>query len=544
MNLRLNILHPTLLILVVLIVYLNTVVGSQFVFDDEQFILKNVFHSSWEFFPKYFTENLVAGAGIQSNLYRPLELVTHKLDLLIWGYSPWGHKLTNLALFAGLLAALYQVIRQLLSDEDTAQVRWVAFSATLLFGLHPLQSADVGYISGRSELMMILFGCLCLLHFRSRYWLSLLFYTLALLSKESALVWPAMLLGYDWITNRNPDVATKWQRFAWKKHLGLWSIGATYLALRFTVLNFKDFMNFYSTSNVLTENFHYRLFTWFSSLAKGLHLIVWPTDIHHQRHWMVYPDYTTPIVIVGSVILVSFIGIGVWQFRKRPLITLGLLWFISATIPTSNVIVLVNALFYDHWYLLPSLGLFLCFAYGLNSWLASDHLTESKRTYAAIGVTGLMVLGFLPWTLKQNDVWRTRENLYTYIYQFEPNSITVLNNLGMEYSGTGRNAQAKEMYLKAIAIDDSRAETRHNLGMIFLEEQKFQEAVDQYVAAIKINPNFYHSYYWIGRVFTHLQQFDKAMAAFQKALSIHNDPRTLQAIESLKTMANQQQPKP
>jgi hypothetical protein len=120
MNLKLSTIHYFLLTAIIAVVFTNTIIGCQFLFDDEHFILKNLFHSSWSYFPKYFTENMVAGAGIESNLYRPLELLTHGIDLSIWGrYAP-GHKITNVLIYICMILSLYKVFVRMVSAQAVA----------------------------------------------------------------------------------------------------------------------------------------------------------------------------------------------------------------------------------------------------------------------------------------------------------------------------------------------------------------------------------------------------------------------------------------
>ena len=141
------------------LVFLNCLQNA-FVWDDQQFVLENAFLHSWRFLPQLLTQNIVAGAGVVSNLYRPLQSLTHALDLRLWGAAAWGHHLTNVLLHAALAAAFFRVLA-------TRLPVWPAALAALLFALHPIQSEVVAYVSGRGETMAMLFLCLGLLAFEN-----------------------------------------------------------------------------------------------------------------------------------------------------------------------------------------------------------------------------------------------------------------------------------------------------------------------------------------------------------------------------------------
>src|SRR5258708_4826969 len=94
------------LALVAFAVFSNTIDAS-FVWDDEQFIQRNVYLTSWTHVPALVTQNMVAGAGITSNLYRPLQALTHFLDVRLWGLRPHGHHFTNVMLHALATGAFF-----------------------------------------------------------------------------------------------------------------------------------------------------------------------------------------------------------------------------------------------------------------------------------------------------------------------------------------------------------------------------------------------------------------------------------------------------
>ncbi|MBI3293073.1 MAG: hypothetical protein HYZ73_09800, partial [Elusimicrobia bacterium] len=147
-----------LLALVVFVVFSNGLFNT-FLWDDEQFILKNVFLTSPKWLLKLLTSNIVAGAGVESNLYRPLQSLTHFLDVRLWGYRPWGHHLSNLLLHAATSVAVFRLLA-------TLYPRGPALLAAALFSLHPLHTEAVAYLSGRGDTLAILFLCLGLLSFR------------------------------------------------------------------------------------------------------------------------------------------------------------------------------------------------------------------------------------------------------------------------------------------------------------------------------------------------------------------------------------------
>ena len=68
--------------------------------DDTDWIVNNLFvHSfSWDNIKSWFTQNILAGIGQNSNYYRPLLLFTFALNYMLGGENPVGYHLLSNAL--------------------------------------------------------------------------------------------------------------------------------------------------------------------------------------------------------------------------------------------------------------------------------------------------------------------------------------------------------------------------------------------------------------------------------------------------------------
>ena len=480
-----------LLLLGVGLLFANCLSGS-FVWDDEQFVVKNKFLTSPQFLPNLFTENMVAGAGIKSNFYRPVQSLTHFLDLQIWGGRPFGHHLTNLLLHAAATVALFHLLMRLFP-------LWPAAMATALFAFHPLQSEAVAYVSGRGDLLAILFLCVGLLAFRKHRWLSLLCAAFAMASKESMALFPLFLFLYHRAAS---------EPVSRKEYVPFVLLSGAYVIARLTLLNFNNTLNFYSRPNILTEHFPVRVWTYLTTVPKGFLLWLWPMDLHHERSWSIYTSAALPRVWLSLALVIALIGAAAWFWRRNRPISVGLAWFFIATIPTSNLIVLINAIFYDHWFILPGLGLAII-AGSLLSWLP-------RRAAAAVGFGALALFSLA--TIHYNRVWHSPVDLYTHILFWEPRSAKICSNLGMAYADEGKIEQAISYYRRAVALDDEYPQTHHNLANAYLMLGKEEEALKELELAVRMDPEFFHSWVQIGAIHFKHNRLDAAEDAFERAL--------------------------
>jgi hypothetical protein len=484
-------------------------IGGEFLWDDQQFVLENQFLKSWSDFPRLFTENIVAGAGMVSNIYRPLQSVTHFIDTKIWGDWPMGHHLSNILIMVLLAILLFRYLLSLMRTDDF-RAKMMAFVITLLYVAHPLQSQIVGYISGRGDLLVIVFLLIAVLNFKKRFWLTILATLFGILSKENGLLIPAFILIHDFFTADSKEDFFR----RWSKH------GILYLALRMTVLNFQDFTNFFGKPNVFTENFKYRLLTYFTSFAKGLSIWFWPYDLHHERHWKVYTDLSTMLTVVGIGLWVSMGAMAIWLIKKMPMASMGFIWFLGATIPTSNLFIIINALFYDHWFIFPGLGLCLILIGMTNRWVLGKKWSP-QIIYISGFLLSCMIGTEIYATQIQNTVWRTPENLYRHILEYEPDSEKMMNNLAMYLSEHGQEEDAKNLYLKAISMGDTFAQTHHNLALIYLNEKKYSEAESEFKVALKMDPTLYQSLTYWGILEFKQGKIKEAIPLFEQSLKLH-----------------------
>jgi hypothetical protein len=144
---------------------------------------------------------------------RPLVTLTFWTDHLLWGLRPAGYHLTNLFLHIFSTLLTYAIARRLLG----AGIEAVA--AALLFAVHPCHGEAILWVSGRTDLLA---GFLVLSAFvlqlrtpaaqrgRLTYAVASLFcFVAALGAKESAAIYPALVLLHGWVYRRDQNLWTR-----------------------------------------------------------------------------------------------------------------------------------------------------------------------------------------------------------------------------------------------------------------------------------------------------------------------------------------------
>ena len=235
-------------------------------------------------------------------------------------------------------------------------------------------------------------------------------------------------------------------------------------------------------------------------------------DLRHERAWAIYTSWAIPRVWGSALVVLVLLGLAVWGRRRGWTLTWGIAWFFLATLPTSNLIVLINAVFYDHWFLLPGLGFTFVIADG---WHRVSTRPSVHRWVRVIGGGALLACSWL--TIRSNRIWATPMSLYRHILSLEPGSAKIANNLGMAYADAGQLNEAITLYRRAIELSDEYPQTHHNLGNAYLALNELTRAREEFQRAVEMNPRFHEAWNQLGAVELKRQHLNASLEAFEHA---------------------------
>jgi len=517
-----------LIILAAALSYLNSI-HNEFIWDDEDFIVKNSTIKDWRSWPRVFTENMIYGARKGSNFYRPLQSLSHGADYILWKDNPAGHHAANIIfhILAGIAA--YLMLRKIFSVN-------LAFLAALFFTTHPVQTEAVTYLSGRSDPMAAFFIILTLLFFERNIVLSCVSFGLAILSKESALITPFLIILYSYFSTRPPRRtrsknnsnsvrANEASRGLFKKILPFIIIAIIYGALRLTVLDFSATLG----DNLPKPFFYVPLWIRFCTFLKALpvyfSILLWPFGLHMERQMSLAQSIFDPQSFAGLLIL-SGIFFTAYRIRKFNIALLfSACWFFVALFPNSNIIP-INALIYEHWLYLPSLGFFVTIAWFIERLSKAGKISR----YAAVSIAVLAVLFYMWRTAERNREWRDGISFYESIIKYAPDSARVHNNLAMAYSDKGRIEDAAAEYRKAISISDVYPQTHYNLSNIYIGKGDYDKAVKELKRSIEIDANFLYSRESLAVIYFNRKMFGEAKREAEFILKAEPDSKTAREI--------------
>ncbi len=462
---------PSLLLFVLAcLLYLNTL-GHGFVFDDGALIVQDraVTEMRWE---------RILGSGS----YRPVRTLTYALNYAVGGDDPTGYHLLNLLLHGSNAVLLFRLLLLWLGSP------FPAFAGALLFVVHPAQTAAVAYISGRKDLLatsFLLAGVLLYCRYRRKggsKWLlaSLGAGALAMLSKEVALVFPGMLLLVELLAvNRSesggikaPDFSV-WKRLAPAQAAAL-VLAAAGLGQALFISQATRMTGFWGDDLVVNFGTSLKLF------AHYLKLVVWPHALIADYSGDVFSlsrGFAEVATLASGLLLIGFLVGMVLLVRKRPLISLGMGWFLLALLPVLQIIPF-HELAADHFLYLPLVGLALV----VGQLFAIDAVSNNVLARGALVVIALAGC----WrTIDRNRDWKDSVTLWEATYASAPGSFRANNNLGRFYFEMAeRPSEGIALTQRALQLlpGDPVALSNYGIMRLYLAQQaarreQFQEAV-------------------------------------------------------------------
>jgi hypothetical protein len=249
----------------------SNVYHNAFLYDDKTLITDNFFLTSWRSFDTLFVTSTLQGNNLRNidSFYRPLQILLYLFICQTAGPSTVAFHLLNISLHA-LNACLLFTLGVKMGFQRSATML-----AVLLWALHPVQTEAVTYMSGTADPLcgaFLLPGVLVLAAGFNppRVMSACFFLALALLSKETAVVFPLLAMGLLFYSSEE-----RWALSTYLKTWPFWLLTGLYYLGRTTVLNFSGMF-----PNISVED---RIYTFLASLPVYLRFLVWPTDLHRLK---------------------------------------------------------------------------------------------------------------------------------------------------------------------------------------------------------------------------------------------------------------------
>lgn len=521
---------PTSIILVFIfllgICLYSGALSNDFVWDDEVLIIGNSqLHNNNNIFNFFLGPIHKEFPGH----YRPLQMVSYKIDFSVWGLDPFGYHLTSILLhiFNGILV---YVLAQFLFKN-----KLVSSFCGFIFLIHPALSECVNYISSRSNLIVLAFLLLSLISYLKNelsknkifFAISICLFIFSLFSNEISMAFPLFLILYELINKKK--IKNSWLYLL---------ILLFFIILRARIIPLDTHIDQLSGTPAFLTTLKI-IFNYFK-------IMLLPVNLHKLWQVATIKKVFSLEFFIYALFVFSIIAMCKYLYRKNRASLVWVLWFILMILPVSQA----KSLFYklpnisEGWLYVPAIGLIYFIAYFLYKWIKS-----ANRAMRVVFIFFMCFLFFIygAFTIKQNKIWNNPVNLFNNILNYSGNypPPDILYALGINYYKTGNYIQALDTFENAILEFKKFGENKKELfeiynmmGNIYLELKLYKNAAEVLDKAIVISPSNSNNYYKLAVVYLMQNNTAKAVRECKKAIEIENKTQYIDLLKIIRVVEN------
>jgi tetratricopeptide (TPR) repeat protein len=463
-----------LLIAMVLIAYSFVLQAPFRGLDDSVMIVDNHDIRSFQNIPKIFTSSFFG----DRSYYRPLVSLSYMLEYRLAGLRAYVYYWDNIVLHILNALAVYFLIFRFFRDRP------IAFGVSFLFAIHPIQWEAVANISGRVILLNTFFLLMAFswfIDFREKRKLvcligSVASFFLALLCKESAAMFPVVLLAYlAFLPQPGPAKSKPWL-----------SVTPFFLIV-FAMILLRHRLG-------ITELFGWGSFDamvrGFLSFARGvityLRLFILPVDLYFDRSRAVFANFANvELWMTAAFWPAAFWALWRWRSKISPAILFCMAWFALELAPVSQIATSLGVQpgfisLAEHFLYLPSIAVFTV---GVLVWRKVCELNASRQwfspTVGSAAVGAFMTFFFLT-TIQQNLYAGNDVAMLERSIEQQPVNSRVQYSLGMYYVNLRMFDRAGECFARAVAMDPWNVRAKIALGKALCDQGRYEEGITVY----------------------------------------------------------------
>uniref|UniRef100_A0A146VID1 dolichyl-phosphate-mannose--protein mannosyltransferase n=1 Tax=Fundulus heteroclitus TaxID=8078 RepID=A0A146VID1_FUNHE len=519
--------------------------------------LRNIFSN--DFWGKRMADNT------SHKSYRPLCILTFKLNILLGGMTPLYFHIINVCLHCAVTCLLMYTCKRCVFEDPR-----LAFVTALLFAVHPVHTEAVSGIVGRADVLACLLFLLTF-HFYIRSvdeWvsedsfpstvspgsllISLFLGTCAMLVKETGitvfgvcLLYDALVLCRKTLTHRLSD-----SRLRDFPHFSTPFIKRACLISGYVVIIMSvrlwlmggSMPLFSEQDNPVSFSPHLltRFLTYSYLLSFNAWLLLAPIMLCYD--WQVgsiplvesLGDVRNMATILLAVVMIALCLHCLLSLQRQDNreVLVGMLFLVFPFIPASNLFFRVGFVVAERVLYMPSMGYCILVAHGLGR-LCS---VAGRWGTTFLSVCMLLLILLFSWkTVQQNTVWLSREALFRSGIKTLPHNAKVHYNYANFLKDTARHQEAIYHYNNALRLYPRHASAMNNLGTL---TRSPDEAERYYRKALDTNPQHNRALFNLGNLLKSQGKEEEAETLLKD--SIRYGPHFADAYSSLASLYAEQ----
>jgi hypothetical protein len=378
--------------------------------------------------------------------------------------------------------------------------RRIGYAFTLIFIVHPVLTSSVAWIPGRTEsilaIMFLISVNFYIQSIRDRKLSSLIghyiFFLLALLSKETAIVLPVICFMYSACVVRSLNKTLWINVLLWIVCLG------GFIRIHQHIILPEHQTSFFDAIQNIKEHVP-SLVTYLGKTLLPFNLSVLPDERDITFIWG------------GLVVFLLLLGTIFSKVKSWGLWIFGGGWFVLLLIPTF----IGSSVAYEYRLYLPLIGIFII----LGSLDFVSRLSDRANIWWTL--IALIVLIFASMTVHFSSQFGHKTIFWDSAIKSSPHSALAHRNLGAIYQMEGKLPEAEKEYFKAIELEPNGRLSHGNLGLIYFERGEYEKAKEYYLKEIQLHPAYEQVYLNLGILYLTEHHDQEGIAMLNKAIALN-----------------------
>jgi tetratricopeptide (TPR) repeat protein len=519
---------------------MSGVVGGAFVSDDELLIEDNELVRDLRNIPAIFNNAYFPKFRDATGAYRPLSTVSYALNHAMSGYDTRGFQITNIALHALASVLVFILFLRLFPPGVFAFLGGLAFASTAV------HVDAVAWISGRPEVLCAVFMLLTFhlfLSFRKGpgWWYIAPIFLLnlgAVLSKETALIFPAVLIGFDLLL---PGEEKRARRIF--RSLPVYAAVAAgvviFLLLRHRALG--DFSLERRLVPLIFLSLPERMLFMGKVFIEWLRLLVAPIRLAVDYSYLGSPIFSGGYQekILGWLLAAGVVVLSVFAGRRRPILGWMLLAVAVFLAPVSQVIP-IGVILSERSLYFPSVFFLGALAFAAaelhKQWGTSkEPRRRAMGSAAVIAFMAIVIVGAAPtWSAAKS--YRSDIELWTRAANAAPRSARLRDNQAAAFLERNYVEEAIAFAGTAVRLEPTYSPAYTTLGMAYVrwarsaenEKQRDERnrlAEEAFRSAISPPTPDVKAYLEYGDYLVKRERYEEALPLLREALGLALNPR-------------------
>ncbi len=504
-----------LAIFIIAVIVYSPAVRAPFYLDDNSRIVENSLLRSFSSL-KFLWE------------YDPLRFIPHAtfaINYYFNGIDPVGYHVGNIAIHILNTFIVFSLMKllcghgYLIKAIDKKYLNCLAFAASFIFLLHPIQTSAVTYVVQRSTLLAATFyfsSVLLYILFKLKksivcYIGSLICAVTGVFCKPIIITLPFIIILCELFFLGNIEGKPKKRFLDVVPYLVIIFIAfAGYFFLSFNTFSFSHLATITRETIIISRSSY--LLTQFNVLVTYIRLLFFPFNQNLDYDYPIATNlFSFPTVL--SFLFLVFLILFAWNQRKKyPIISFCIFWFFLALSSESSIFPIRDVIF-EHRLYIPMFGFSLFLPYCIFL------IFKNKRV--ACGSMAMIILIFSMLSYARNDLWSRKTDFLTDVVKKSPNKARTNLNLGAHYSNIGNYSMALFYIDKALAIEPDSGPAFYSKALLYDKTGQKEESLRNYTQAIKLNPVHINAYVNRGYIYLMDEKYDLALEDFWAALQIN-----------------------